>query len=78
MPFEPIVFEDYPSHDTPITADVLNYMQTQYARAMEDIGNAGGGGDGAALAAHISAPEPHTAYDLDMPDLTLLFENGIA
>lgn len=32
----------------------------------------------AALVDHIEAPEPHAAYDIDMPSLTLLFENGLA
>lgn len=38
----------------------------------------GGGGDaGAALVEHINAEEPHPAYDLNMPDLDLIFENGL-
>ena len=28
------------------------------------------------IAAHVNAPTPHPAYD-DMPDLVLLFENGL-
>lgn len=35
-------------------------------------------GDGEPLlAAHIAADEPHPAYDVDLPSLTVLFENGI-
>lgn len=29
------------------------------------------------LNSHINAPEPHPAYDSDIPPLTLLFENGL-
>ncbi|UDL16440.1 hypothetical protein SEA_ZOOMAN_199 [Microbacterium phage Zooman] len=32
----------------------------------------------AAIEAHENDPEPHKAYDLDMPSLTVLFENGLA
>lgn len=38
---------------------------------------AGSGDASAALLAHINAAEPHPAYDVDMPSLTLLFENGL-
>lgn len=34
------------------------------------------GNDGAALAEHVADPSPHPAYD-DLPDLGLLFENGL-
>lgn len=30
-----------------------------------------------AIEAHENDPTPHKAYDIDMPDLTLLFENGL-
>ena len=31
----------------------------------------------AAIAEHKNEPEPHKAYDIDIPSLTLLFENGL-
>lgn len=31
-----------------------------------------------ALTAHVSSPEPHPAYDRDIPDLTVLFDNLLA
>lgn len=30
-----------------------------------------------AIEEHANAPEPHKAYDLDIPSLTLIFENGL-
>lgn len=30
------------------------------------------------LDAHRNEPTPHAAYDIDMPDLTLILENGLA
>lgn len=35
------------------------------------------GGDPAALQAHINSPTPHPAYDIDMPTLKYIFENGL-
>jgi hypothetical protein len=35
-------------------------------------------GDEPLLAAHIVSATPHPAYDVDMQDLTTLFENGMA
>lgn len=35
------------------------------------------GPEAQALIAHIADPQPHPAYDLDMPDLTVLFENRL-
>lgn len=31
----------------------------------------------ASVSSHINDPEPHPAYDVDMPSLVLLFENGL-
>lgn len=39
-------------------------------------GPAGTGGSGE-LQTHIDAATPHPAYDTDLPDLTVLFENGL-
>lgn len=30
-----------------------------------------------AITTHRNDPEPHPAYDIDMPSLTVLFENGL-
>ena len=47
------------------------------AEAVGPRGPAGSDADATVLLeAHIVAPEPHPAYD-DMPDMTLLFENGL-
>lgn len=42
------------------------------------IGVAGNGDSSVALQAHINSDTPHPAYDVDLPSLTLLFENGLA
>ena len=38
----------------------------------------GGQAPGTALQEHLNSSTPHKAYDIDLPDLALLFENGIA
>jgi len=37
----------------------------------------GSGGGGTALQDHIDNATPHPAYDIDLPDLAVLFENGL-
>lgn len=34
-------------------------------------------GSTASLTAHINSPTPHPAYDVDIPSLSLIFENGL-
>lgn len=45
--------------------------------AVVPIAGLPGGIDTEALQAHINAPTPHPAYDVDMQSLTVIFENGL-
>lgn len=40
-------------------------------------GASGADAGAVALAAHVASSTPHPAYDLDMQDLSTLFENGL-
>lgn len=54
---------------TPITDERLNHLETQYDEAILATITA--------FQNHINDPAPHKAYDVDMPSLSLLFQNGI-
>lgn len=58
---------------TPTTPPELTYA-TQAWVADAIIGVTGGA---TGLQDHIDAAEPHPAYDVDLPSLVLIFENGL-
>jgi len=69
-----------------IRASHQNQLIDQVNQNTEDIANLQAGGLPAeeveeliseAIQEHADAPTPHKAYDLDMPSLTVLFENGL-
>lgn len=70
MAYEKQTWENEPSEETPITAEALDHLGTQYDESIATMA--------AAFQSHINHPTPHKAYDVDMPDLSLIFENGIA
>lgn len=45
--------------------------------SLEYLGTVGGEGNPADLIAHINNATPHKAYDVDLPSLSTLFENGL-
>lgn len=49
------------------------YVDVYNAPSVTVIGGVGGD----ALAAHINSSTPHPAYDVDLPDLSIYFENGL-
>lgn len=72
--------------NTLITAAHQNLIIDQVNKNTEDIANLVEGGVPAdqvqemidsALDDHINAVEPHPAYDIDMPSLKVIFENGL-
>jgi len=72
--------------NTLITAAHQNLIIDQVNKNTEDIANLVEGGVPAdqvqemidsALDDHIIAVEQHTAYDIDMPSLKVIFENGL-
>lgn len=67
-----------------ITADHQNVLIDQVNRNTEAIASLGGGDPtdiqgliDSAIEAHVEAPTPHKAYDVDMPSLSIIFENGL-
>lgn len=69
MAYQKQRWENEPSEETPISAEALLHMETQYDESIATMATV--------FQAHINNPTPHAAYDVDLPDLTLLFENGI-
>jgi len=73
---------------TLITAAHQNLLIDQVNQNTEDIANLSAGGGlpadevqeliDTALDDHINAVEPHAAYDINMPSLKIIFENGLA
>jgi len=70
-----------------VRASHQNLLIDQVNQNTEDIANLQAGGLPAeevqemiseAVQAHADAPQPHKAYDVDMPSLSVLFENGLA
>lgn len=54
---------------TAITDTALNHLETQYDEAVAATV--------IAFQNHINDPAPHKAYDVDIPSLSILFQNGI-
>lgn len=70
MPYQKQNWENLPLEVTPISAERLEHLETQYDEAVALMASA--------MRSHVNNPTPHKAYDIDMPNLTLLFENGLA
>ena len=64
------------SNNTNATVGVVRDTTTVVSQTLAYAPNAAAA-DSAALQAHIDDPEPHRAYDIDMPTLKLYFENGL-
>ena len=64
------------SSNTNATIGVVKETTTVISQTLAYAPGAGAA-DSAALQAHIDDPEPHPAYDIDMPTLKLYFENGL-
>lgn len=71
----PILAEGEPGYDTDVRSMKIGDGVTRWAGLPFSSG-AEGQPSSAELLAHILDPTPHQAYD-DIPDLTLLFENGL-
>lgn len=56
---------------------VVKETSTVVSQTLAYAPGAGGETSNAALRAHIDDPEPHPAYDVDIPVLKLYFENGL-
>lgn len=57
-----------------------HFLNTEVSSAISSAVSSGGGGgegDSAALVAHIESDTPHPAYDIRLPSLRLIFENGL-
>lgn len=54
----------------------MTESDTIYVEVNDFLGGESGGSL-LALQAHINSATPHPAYDIDMPDLAILLENGL-
>lgn len=54
----------------------INYDEENHLLTISSSGSGGGGGT-VGLEEHIASPTPHPAYDVNIPRLDLLFENGL-
>lgn len=73
-------FSDFVLHlrDRAIETDLEISEMSERVSLLEQGGGGGGGVGSDALRAHLLSPEPHVAYDRDLPNLTVLFNNVIA
>ena len=67
-----------------ISSDHQNALIDQVNENTEAIAGLGGGDPvniqeliDASISEHANDPEPHKAYDIDMPSLKVIFENGL-
>lgn len=73
-------FSDFVLHLRDRSIEAEQHMSDVESRVsvLEQSDGSGGGDGGTALATHILSSEPHVAYDRDLPNLTVLFNNVLA
>lgn len=65
-----------PGYETDTRKMKIGDGSTSWA-SLNYLDGSGSGGDSQALLNHINATEPHAVYDVDIPSLSALFENGL-